>query len=453
MKQTFSVYQKSRQLLLILLPILVSQIALFGMSFFDTVMSGHFSSNSLAGVAIGASIWTPVQTGLSGILLAITPIVAQHIGAGRKDKVANEVTQGIYFALVLAAAVITAGFFLIDPILSAIHLEPEVYVVAHRYLVAMSFGIVPLFIYTVLRCFIDALGQTHITMGISLLALPVNIVLNYILVFGKLGFKEMGGPGSGVASALTFWWILFITVWVIMRKPLFEPFRLFKRVFKVSFHRWKELVQIGLPTGFAIFFETSIFAAVTMLMSQYSTVTIAAHQAAINFASLLYMIPMSMSMALTILVSFEVGARRFQDAKLYGYLGIGLALCISLVCAAILLLFPGQIASIYSQDPEVLALTQRFLVYALFFQLFDAVAAPIQGALRGYKDVRVTFIVALVSYWGIGLPIGYGLSTFTSMGAFGYWIGLSSGLACGAVGLWMRLSYIQRRKFTLTGLS
>ena len=219
---------------------------------------------------------------------------------------------------------------------------------------------------------------------------------------------------------------------------------------RISFSAWKDILKIGIPIGFAIFFETSIFAAVTLFMSQYDTITIASHQAAMNFASLLYMLPLSISMALTIVIGHEVGANRLKDAKQYSYLGIGMALFLSFLSATIIYFFRPEIASLYTTDTAVLKLTQDFLIYAIFFQLSDAIAAPIQGALRGYKDVNVTFIMALVSYWIIGLPFGYLLATYTSLEAFGYWIGLISGLAAGAIGLLFRLRTIQRRsKMTL----
>jgi MATE family multidrug resistance protein len=181
-------------------------------------------------------------------------------------------------------------------------------------------------------------------------------------------------------------------------------------------------------------------------MSQYNTITIASHQAAINFASFLYMLPLSISMALTIVVGHEIGAKRLYDAKQYSYIGIGMALFLSVLTAAFIYFFRPEVASIYTSDGAVLKLTQDFLIYAIFFQLSDAIAAPIQGALRGYKDVNMTFMMALVSYWVIGLPAGYLLANYTSLHAFGYWIGLISGLAAGAIGLSARLRFIQRSK-------
>lgn len=451
MEQTFSLRQKARQLFIILLPILVTQLTLYAMNFFDTVMSGHASAADLAGVAIGSSLWVPVFTGLNGILLALTPIVAQFVGAARTERVPFTVQQGIYLALAISVLVIACGAFVLQPILNGMDLEDGVRYVAWHYLIALACGIVPLFVYTVFRCFIDALGETRVTMVLTLLTLPINIGLNYVLIFGKLGFPRLGGIGAGYASAVTYWCIASFAWYVLRRRQPFATYRLFSKWHNISLAAWKEQLKLGVPIGLAIFFETSIFSAVTLLMSRFSTITIAAHQAALNFASFLYMVPMSVSMALTIAVGFEVGAKRARDAKTYSYIGIAISLVVAMCCALALFIFNEQVASFYTNQRNVLELTRQFLMYAIFFQLSDAIAAPIQGALRGYKDVNATFALALISYWGVGLPLGYVLATYTSLGAFGYWIGLISGLAAGAVGLLWRLLAIQRRHGTLAG--
>jgi multidrug resistance protein, MATE family len=445
MYQTHTLQEKLRQFLSVLLPILVSQLALFSMTFFDTIMSGHAGPVDLAGVAIGSSIWVPIQSGLTGILLAVTPMVAQLVGAMRKDQVPFTVIQALYLSVVIGVAVILCGALVLEPILNSMSLETDVREIAWRYLIALSFGIVPMFVYTVLRCFIDALGMTRVTMIITLISLPINVALNYLLIFGKFGFPRLGGVGAGVASAITYWCITLISLYVVHRVQPFTEYRMFSRMFRVSLPAWKELLRLGVPIGFSIFFEVSIFAAVTLLMSQFNTVTIAAHQAAMNFASFIYMVPLSISMSLTIVVGFEVGAKRFRDARQYSFLGIGIALMMASLFAVGLFLFSQQVAGFYTTDPDVLQLTQQFLMYSILFLLSDAVAAPIQGILRGYKDVTVPFVAALVSYWVIGLPLGYLLANYTSLAAFGYWIGLIAGLAAGAVFLFGRLLLMQRR--------
>ncbi|GED03304.1 MATE family efflux transporter [Bacillus atrophaeus] len=445
MRETTTINQKVKQLIHILIPILITQVGLSLITFLDTVMSGKVSAADLAGVAIGSSLWTPVYTGLAGILMAVTPIVAQLFGAGKRKEVPFTVIQAIYVAAILSISLIMIGYIVIDPILGSLNLEQHVQEIAKHFLGFLSLGIFPLFVYTVLRSFIDSLGKTKVTMAITLCSLPINFILNYVFIFGKFGMPALGGVGAGLASALTYWCICVISFFIIHTSSPFAEFSIFRKAYMFSLSECKKLLTIGLPIGFAIFFETSIFAAVTLLMGHFSTVTIASHQAAMNFASLLYMLPLSVSMALTIVVGFEAGAKRYADARTYSHLGITIAVGFSLFTAACILLFRQQIAGMYTGDPEVLRLTQHFLIYALFFQLSDAVAAPIQGALRGYKDVNYTLAAAFISYWIIGLPVGYVIGTYTNAGAYGYWIGLITGLAAGAVGLFFRLQRLQKR--------
>ncbi|MCM3783122.1 MATE family efflux transporter [Neobacillus mesonae] len=445
MNQTTTIKQKWKQFLIILLPILITQISLSAIAFFDTNMSGHFSPEDLAGVAIGTSLWVPIQTGLSGILMGITPIVSQLVGSGQKNNVRYNVIQALYLAIAVGIVVIIIGCIVINPILNYMNLDSRVENVALYFLAAMSFGIIPLFGYTVLRNFMDSLGHTRITMMITLISMPVNILLNYLLIFGNLGFPRLGGVGAGVASACTYWTIFIISISFVHRVEPFAQYGIFHKWQRISMRKWKELLQIGVPIGFAIFFETSIFSAVTLLMSRFDTNTIAAHQAAMNFASTLYMLPLSISMAMTILVGYEVGAKRLTDAKQYSKIGIGTAVSLSLLTAVILIIFGKQVAGIYSTDMAVIGLIQHFLIYAIFFQISDAVATPVQGVLRGYKDVNPAFVITFVAYWLIGLPVGFITATYTSLGPYGYWIGFITGLAVGAFTLMWRLLMVQRK--------
>ena len=438
MEQTYTIKQKTSQFLHILFPILITQVALFSMSFFDTVMSGQASPVDLAGVAIGSSIWAPVSTGLGGILIGITPIIGHLIGAKRKDEIPFNVIQGIYLAVAIALGLIIAGIVSLEGILSLMSLETRVRYIAHGYLVAIAFGIPPYFIYQVLRGFIDALGYTRITMVITLLSLPINIFLNYILIYGKLGLPVFGGIGAGIATSLTYYLLTIIAVLMISHHAYFKEYTIFERFPPLSWRTWHEQLRLGIPIGFSIFFETSIFCAVTLLISRFNTMTIAAHQGAMNFASMIYMVPLSFSMALTILVGYEVGARRFKDAKEYSFIGLSFSITTAALTALLLFLFKEQVAGFYSKEWEVIQLTQYFLIYAIFFQFSDAMATPIQGILRGYKDVNLPFITSLISYWLIALPLGYYLAVNTDFGAFGFWIGLIIGISFNALCLGLR---------------
>ncbi|HSJ37352.1 MAG TPA: MATE family efflux transporter [Planococcus sp. (in: firmicutes)] len=445
MYETHTKYEKLDLLVKIVLPILITQVAMYLVTFFDIYMTARYGTEDLAGVSIGSSFWIPVYIGLAGILMSITPIVAQLMGAKKKENVKEAVQQGIYLAILLAMIVFVFFFLFIDPLLGLMQLEPVVADVASRYIFFMSLGLIPLFVYNALRSYIDALGATRVTMVITLLSAPINVFFNYLFIFGNFGFPELGGAGAGLASAITYWLVLLIAAAIIQTQNPFSGYQIFHNWEKISIVRWKEISRIGVPIGISIFAETSIFSAVTFMLAVYGTITIAAHQIALNFTSLLYMLPLSISMGATILVGYEVGAGRFKDAKIYSWLGVATAIAISFVSASILFFLREPIAELYSSDPAVIDLAVQFLVFAALFQLSDAIQAPVQGALRGYKDVNITFIMALISYWVIGLPVGYLLARFTEFGPFGYWIGLIAGLTAGAVTLSIRLLAIQRR--------
>lgn len=445
METTLTLKSKSSNMLKVIMPILVTQIAMYMITFFDILMTGRYDTYHLAGVTIGSSFWVPVYTGLAGILMALTPIIAQHSGAKNNQAIRPYVQQGLYVSLILSAIVFLIMRFGVDPILTSMPLDEPVRIVASDYLLGMSFGLVPLFGYAVIRSFFDGLGQTRVSMAIILLAAPINITLNYLLIYGHFGFPELGGAGAAYASAITYWLIFLIACVTAMKFGPFVSFHLFKQWTKVSFKKWQEILSIGIPMGISIFVEISIFSIVTLLMANYSTATISAHQIAMNFTSLLYMIPLSISMGVTILVGQEIGAKRYADAKQYGYLSIGLAILFSFISIAILLTFREPIARLYTTDVEIVQLSIHFFIYAALFQLSDAIQAPVQGVLRGYKDVNITFLMAIISYWVIGLPVGYLMANFTSFGPYGYWVGLITGLTVGAMTLSLRLRIIQKK--------
>lgn len=449
MYKTSSLKEKLYLFTTLLLPILITQISLYLMNFFDTVMSGRISAADLAGVAIGSSLWVPIFTGMNGILLAITPIVAHLVGAKQANDVGKKVQQAIYLSIFLALIILLVGLFLLNPILSVMDVESDVRHIAKYYLIALSTGIVPLFIFNTLRSFIDALGKTRTSMTILLLSLPLNVFFNYIFIFGKFGAPAFGGIGAGIATSVTYWFVCFITLRIIYSSHPFATYNVLYKWMRPSIKAWIEQLKIGVPIGFAIFFETSIFSAITLLMSVYSTNTIAAHQAAMNFSSLLYMIPLSVGMALTIAVGYEVGANRLHDARQYAKIGITSGVGIGLFCGLVLFILNDPVAHLYSTNPDVIEWTKQFIFYAIVFQFADAFGAPIQGALRGYKDVNLTLIIAFVSYWVIGLPSGWLLATYTTLGPFGYWCGLIIGLSCGAIALLYRLLYLQKKKRAL----
>ncbi|WP_370621766.1 MATE family efflux transporter [Bacillus sp. JCM 19034] len=283
-------------------------------------------------------------------------------------------------------------------------------------------------------------------MIITVMAVPFNVLLNYGFIFGEFGLPALGGIGAGYATAVTYWLIFIFTIWTTFKVDALRHFRLFVKWAKPSLAAWKEQLSIGVPIGLSIFFESSIFAVVTLLMGMmFTTVTVAAHQIALSFTSLIFMIPLSISMALTIVVGFSVGGGKLPNAKQYGYLGVYGGIFILAIGAIFLFIFREPIAYLYTRDYDVVILAGQFFIIAIFYQISDAAQSGLQGVLRGYKDVQVPFIIAFISYWVIGMPVGYSLAAYTNLGPFGLWIGITIGLSCAALGFLIRLLVVQKR--------
>ena len=435
---------KLRRLLSVMLPVICTQMAIMGMNFFDASMSGQAGEVDLAGAAIGGNIWMPIQTGLSGILMAAMPLIANLLGAGEKHKIMLVVRHGLFLALCFALLVLLGGAAFLPHFLHNMGLAVEVYHVALWYLAGLGLGVIPFFMIIPLRSLVDTLGFTHLTMRIYLLALPINACLNYVLIFGKLGLPRLGGIGAGVASGLTFWLLLGVFTYVLTRLEPFKSYDVFGFV-RPQVSWLKEYLRIGIPMGISIFMETSIFGVVALFIAKFGTETIAAHQAALNFSSLVYMLPLSFSLALTIVVGVEYGAKNYQGARDYVTIGLQTSLGIAGFYMLAEYFLREQIALIYTANPEVVALVKVFLLYAIAWQTGDAIAAPIQGILRGYKDVDATFWASMLAYWGICLPLGLFLDYKVGNGAFAYWQSLDCGVLSSATLLSIRLIWLQRK--------
>ena len=445
MKRTYSKWQKLRQLFMVLVPICVTQLAIVSTGFFNTVMAGQVSEQDLAGVAAGVNLFYPPFVALLGIVSGLTPTISQLYGADKVRKIPNIIRQAFYWSLLLSFIFISLGYLLVPGIIQMMALEPKVAQVMEGYLVAVSFGIVPVFLAAVLRNFIDAHGMTRLTMIITLVTVPLNICLNYLFMYGVWGFPALGGVGAGVGSAITWTLSLLLNVLVVCRIGAFDHYRLFSRFPRPDFREWKMQLSLGIPIGATIFCESSIFGLVGLLMSAYGTSVMAAHQAAFNYSSVVYVIPMSISMALAILVGFELGAKRPKDAWQYSNLGRLASLLLVGILVAFLYMERELVASIYTKDGSVHELLLVFIVYATAMQGADCINAPLQGTLRGCKDVRATFIMAMVSFWLIGLPSGWLLAHQAGMGPYGYWTGLIIGVLAGALLLMFRLERLKKK--------
>ena len=444
MYQTHHFKDKFILFLKIFFPILIYQFANYSASFVDTTMTGQYSTMDLAGVSMATSIWNPFFTFLTGIVSALVPIIGHHLGRGKKEEVASDFYQFIYLALGLSVVLLGLVLFLAPPVLKHIGLEAPVAAVAVRYLWFLSIGIIPLLLFSVVRSLLDSLGLTKLSMYLMLLLLPLNSGFNYLLIYGAFGVPELGGAGAGLGTSLAYWVLLGISVLVLFKQEKLKALHLEKRI-PLNMDKIKEGVRLGLPIGGTVFAEVAIFSVVGLIMAKFSSLIIASHQSAMNFSTLMYAFPMSISSAMAIVVSYEVGAKRFDDAKTYIGLGRWTALIFAAFTLSFLYIFRGNVASLYGNDPEFIDLTARFLTYSLFFQLADTFAAPLQGILRGYKDTIIPFYLGLVGYWGVTLPVAMVFDSLTNFGAYSYWIGLIISLVVSGVLYRWRLTVIMKR--------
>jgi multidrug resistance protein, MATE family len=445
-----------RSLLLLATPIIIAQLAHTAMGFVDTVMAGRVGPRDLAAVALGNSIWVPVFLLMTGILLATTPKVAQRFGAGEQPSIGPLVRQSLWLALAVGVGA-AALLWNAEGILQLMDIDPNLIIPSMGYLRAVACGFPAVALFHVLRCFSDGIGHTRPTMVLGLLGLLLNIPLNYIFIYGKLGLPAMGGVGCGWATALVMVFMLLGMLWWVKWAPYYQPSQLFQQFERPQWPVIRGLLALGLPMGIAVFAESSIFAVIALLIGGLGATVVAGHQIALNFSSMVFMIPYSLGMAVTVRIGQALGRRDPRDARFAAGVGMASALAYACLSASLILLLREQIVQIYSPDPAVIALAATLIVYAALFQLSDAVQVTAAGALRGYQDTRVTMLLTLFAYWGIGLPVGYSLGLTDWLGEpsgpHGLWQGLVVGLTCAAIMLAIRLSSSARRHIRATKLA
>lgn len=423
-------------------PILVAQLAQMANGVIDTVMAGHASAEDLAAVGIGTSLWMPLFLFFMGMLGALQPIISGYNGARTIEKIMPATWQGLYLAAI--GSVIMIGLLTnVHPVLALLDLDVHTARITQGYLDAFAWGIPALLLITALRGLTDGLGHTRVIMAFSVLSTLVNLPMNYIFIYGKLGLPAMGGVGCGWATAFSNGVAAVGLLLYLNRSRAYRQFHLISDWVKPDIAGLRYVLAIGIPIGFTIFVEASMFSVIALFLAPLGPVVVAGHQIALNVVSLLFMLPLSIGMALTLRVSFLMGAGAPDTARLIARSSLILATGTALVFALMLLVFSREIAALYTGDQAVQAVTVRLLMFAAFFQIADVIQVTCISALRGYKDTRIPMFIMLFSFWGVGLPLGY-LLTFTNwllpaMGAAGFWVGLTGGLASAGLLLGWRL--------------
>ena len=414
------------------LPVIIAQLLQMSMNFVDTVMAGNLSAEDLAAVAVGGAVFFPFMMLAAGILMAITPIVAQLVGGRNLEEIGVNVRQGLWLSLFLSIPV----FFLIrnlEFVMYFLDVTPSIIPVAQGYLNAISWGVFGVCGYMALRFFNEGMSVTRPAMYFAGLGVVVNVVANYIFMYGKLGMPELGAVGCGYASAVVGYVMFGGMLYFTKNHEPYDRFDIFSSFRMPEWSYLKEILRVGVPIGLSSTMEVTMFALVSLFMGSLSAVAVAGHQVAINFSAMTFMVPFGLSTAITTRVGNAIGKGSMYNARYRGYVGITLATLFMCVTAVVIYLFPDLISSMYTQDPEVRDVAVSLLYMAAIFQISDGLQVSGYGALRGLKDTKIPMVVNFIAYWMVGLPLGYYLGITRNIGPQGLWMGLIAGLTIAAI--------------------
>lgn len=427
-----------KQLFHLMLPILVTQFSQAGLGLIDTIMAGRLSPTDLAAIAVGVGLWIPVMLLFSGIMIATTPLVAEAKGARTPEKIATIARQSLWVAFILGviAGLVLQVLPLTLPLLGVPEsLQPK----AGLFLHAIGFGMPAVTMYAALRGYSEAIGYPRPVTAISLMALLLLVPLNFIFMYGVGPIPALGSAGCGFATAILQWLMLMSLALYIFKNRVYQSSQPFSHWEKLNTYWLKRILKLGFPIGLAIFFEVSIFSTAAIVLSPLGETIVAAHQIAISVTSQLFMIPMSLAIALTIRVGTYYGEQNWDAMRRVQGLGLITATILALLIMLMLWVFRSEIVALYTSDPMVTQIALYLVLFAVAYQLMDAWQISAAGCLRGMQDTKGPMWITMIAYWVIAFPVGVYLSRFGDMGAAGVWVGLIVGLSVACVLLLARL--------------
>lgn len=446
----FSEYHTDiKKLIKLALPVLLAQIAQNSMGLVDTIMAGRVSSTDMAAISVGASIWMPLVLFGQGLLLALPPTISYLNGSGQRHRIAHQIRQGIWIVLGISFPLGLLIYFCDVP-LQYMQMDEHMATLARDYLHAMLWGLPAYLLLINFRCLNDGIAKTKPAMVITFFGLLLNIPLNYIFIYGKLGLPAFGAVGCGIATVIVNWAMCLMMMAYSYFNVQERQLQVFAQIIeKPNWGTLKKLLHLGFPIAFAICCEVALFALTSLMLSPLGATIVASHQITLNTSSFIFMFPMSIGMATTILVGQALGAGSPQKAKNIAYAALVLGLSVTVITALITVLFRYQIAEIFVTDETVIIMAGHLLLFAALYQFSDAIQAIVGGVLRGYKDTKVILYITLFSYWVIGIPLGYTLARtdliVPRIDAKGFWIAFVVALTFAAVLLFLRMRKMQNK--------
>ena len=434
-------------------PVMLGMLGHTFVSLVDNIMVGQLGSAELAAVSLGNSfIFIAMSLGI-GFSTAITPLIAEADSEKNFKKGKSSFKHGLFLCTVLSLALF--GLILLaKPLMYLMKQPEEVVVLAMPYLDLVAFSLIPLIIFQGFKQFSDGLSLTKYPMYATILANVVNVALNYVLIFGKLGFPQMGIVGAAIGTLVSRIIMLFFLWYLLKNKEKSKAYVTNIKLFVLNNSMIKKILNLGFPSAMQMFFEVAIFTAAIWLSGLLGKNPQAANQIALNLSSMTFMVAMGLSVAAMVRVGNQKGLRDFKELRRIAFsiflLGMGLAF----IFAILFLLFHKMLPTIYVDlndasnfidNTEVVSIAAKLLIASAIFQLSDSAQVIILGALRGLQDVKIPTLITFVSYWVIGFPISYFLGMEDAYGSFGIWLGLLVGLTSAAILLYLRFNYLTKR--------
>ena len=442
-------HEQAKKLIAIALPILLAQVAQNSMGLVDTIMAGRVSAADMAAISVGASIWFPLVLFGHGLLLALPPTISYLNGSGKRDRIAHQVRQGLW---IVAGCCIPLSLLIYhsDIVILSMDMEDKLADITIRYLRAMLFGLPAYLLMINFRCLSDGIAKTKPAMIITSFGLMLNIPLNYILIYGKFGMPAFGAVGCGIATAIVNWAMCLMMILYSKRARNQRDLKVFEKIIeKPNFATLTKLLKLGFPIAIALCCEVALFALTSLFLSPLGADVVASHQITLNTSSFIFMLPMSLGMAATILVGQYLGEKAPNKAKQVSYAALIVGLNLTLFTALLTILLREQIAMIFVKNIDVIAMAGSLLILAALYQFSDTVQVISSGVLRGYKDTQAILFITLFCYWIIGMPLGYTLAMtdfiVPHLGAQGFWIGFVASLTTAALLLIYRMINLQKQ--------
>ena len=416
-----------RRVIRLAVPVAIGELGWVAMGTVDTIMIGRLGAAPIGAIGIGNSAFYTCAIFGVGLLLGLDTLVSQSYGAGNREDCHHSLAQGLYIALGLTPLLMLIYAFM-PPFFRVLNINPEVTRLAEPFIKTLSMSTLPLLLYSALRRYLQSLGHVRAIMFTLISANLVNWFFNWLLITGHGGFPALGVVGSALSTTLARIYmagLLALFIWWFerdLRKSLPPLIR------KPDWARITRLFRIGFPAAVQILLEIGAFGTAAVFAGKISAVTMAAHQIAINCASVTFMVPLGIASAAAVAVGQALGRREPDVARRCGFIAIGLGVAFMFCTALLFVLAPRPILHIYTSDSQVVSMAVRLLGLAALFQLFDGVQTVATGALRGLGNTRIPMLVNLVCYWIFGLPLGYWLCFGLLWGIYGVWVGLTVAL-------------------------